>query len=811
MEKLAKRIKVYGRVQGVGFRPSVCRLAAEYSLQGFVRNLDGIVEIAVAGEQGALRGFIHGLKNLPAPAAVVRLEEETLGLREFEGLLRQNCSGQEAGFVAVSSSGQGAQGAVLPADIGICPTCLAELENKQNRRYRYPYISCPQCGPRYTIIRQLPYDRARTSMDEFALCGDCSKEYHDMQHRRGHAETISCFKCGPQLVGYTKEFNLPLTTAEALKTAQELLLAGKIIMVKAIGGYNLVCRADCVAVVRQLRKLKKRPTKPLAVLCADVETVRQFCEVNGEEECVLCSATRPIVLLRQKQGVEGGFVPNVNPDCPEVGVFLPPMGLYRELCEIKKPLVVTSCNFSGSPIIYDDDEAESFYRQEALVAGLFTYHRDILRPADDSLVKVISKVPEQFAVQVLRRTKGYMPEPVLLGDEFSTEDTQRVLAVGAQMEPGFCFTTGQKLYTAQIPGELEEERTEKLYSASIKDWQELLQLRPQLLVGDLHPNYTSTVLGQVLAQKLGVKLLQVQHHHAHALSVMAECGLREKVLAVCFDGTGYGSDGSIWGGEFLLCEGKEFLRVAHLEPISMLGGDISMKQAWKSKLCYVQDCLDKLHNGGTSAELFLRGLLEQDERGDLVKVALKQKLNTLLNSSMGRLFDAIAAALGIADYNSHQGHCAQALEKQATIALQQRLDPLQMAFTALEQENTLKWSSLELWQEVAVCAVEIQKLQKSGLSTAATQMTILQQRAALGFHLAVVEMITATVRKISAQHAVQDIALCGGCFANRILLEQSLAQLTELGFKVHFNQQVPPGDGGIALGQAYYGLLQNKS
>lgn len=783
MEKLAKHIIVYGRVQGVGFRPNVCRLAEKHALQGYVRNLGGIVEIVAAGAVNAYAEFKQELLLLPKPTLVEKIEEEILSWDVFTSLWQQALeknSTNNCDFFSVASTGEPNQ-AVLPADIGACPECWAEMANPGNRRYRYPYISCAQCGPRYTIMERMPYDRANTAMKKFAMCKFCNNEYYDMQDRRGHAETISCWNCGPQLTGFVKNTRKSLRDIEAIDMAKQLLLEDKIIMVKAVGGFNLVCRADKVSVVDQVRSLKQRPTKPFALMCQNLEAVEKLCQLNAREKELLESSARSIVLLKRKANNKQ-IASNVSAGTPRLGVFLPPMGLYYQLCSMGIPLIVTSCNHSGAPIIYKDEEAELFYQQHEEIAGLFTYDREILRPADDGVVT---------DKQVLRRTKGYMPEPLIL-EKLNCH--KQVLAVGAQMEPGFCLSVGNKIYPAQIPGELEEEETEALWMNSVDDWQKLLNIKPNVVVGDLHPGYSSTLLGENISKEIHCEFLQIQHHHAHALAVMAEHELEGKTLAVCFDGTGYGPDGTVWGGEFLLCAGTEFARLAHLEAVPMLGGDASMKQAWKSMFCYLAQW-EKLHG---------EFKLNFDSRYEVVKAALAGNINVIANSSMGRLFDAVAALLEIADFNSHQGRCAQALESLATDAIKEKIEPLALCFKQLQTNESLVWSSDSIWSELLEARQKLQELGKQ------QEKERLQRSAALGFHKAIINMVAETAKYAYAKQGVKQIVLGGGCFANNILLEGCVKALEALEFKVYYNQKVPPGDGGIALGQAYYGMLKQK-
>ena len=770
--QLTAEISVYGKVQGVGFRPLVCRLAEENALTGFVRNAGTHVEIVVTGEPEQIKKLCESLRNAALPVRVDNL------------VCREGPRQEFATFTSVPST-ESKEVKLVSADIGICAHCLQELKEKGNRRQGYSYISCAQCGPRYTIIHKLPYDRANTTMDQFALCDDCAKEYADMQNRRGHGETISCYHCGPQLQCFVKEEHRKYLSSDCVERvlsagvvsnfanrhaqdkkiialASELLKQGQIIMVKAVGGFNLVCRADKADVVTRLRDLKKRMSKPFAVMVTDVALAEKFCYMSAEEKELLQSAARPIVLLQKKESKKDWLAENATDVSDQVGVFLPSMGFYSELY-VDFPFIVTSCNYTGQPIIYKDEEAQRFFAEHANIAALFTYEREILRPADDAVTRIVNG-----KVQVLRRTKGYMPEPVVKLD--STHSNSRVLAVAAQMEPGFCLTAEGQFFPAEIPGNISLEKTEQFYADSVNDWTELLSIKPQAVVGDLHPGYATTQWGKEFAEKNELPFYQIQHHHAHALTVMAEHKLQGKVLAACFDGTGLGADGTVWGGEFLLCEGIDFSRVGHLKPIPMLGGDVSMQQAWKTALCH----------------LAAAGLHSNDPRLAIVQKALQLNVNVIRTSSMGRLFDAAASLLGLADFNSHQGRCAMALESAARSALMEKIQPLPIAF---EKEETV-YDPAPLWKALLQVKREYNRI----------------CAAALGFHYAVVNMVT----DMAVCMGVKQVALAGGCFANRILLETSTRKLQKKGFQVYYNEAVSPGDGGISLGQAYYGLLRSS-
>ena len=831
-QRLTAEISVYGKVQGVGFRPLVCRLAETLRITGQVRNAGTHVDIIATGESKQIEKLYERLRNAALPVHVDDLVFKEVPFHEF-ALFRsvQSTELEEIKYVS--------------ADIGICDNCLRELKEKGNRREGYSYISCAQCGPRYTIIRKLPYDRENTTMDQFSLCDDCSQEYCDMQNRRGHGETISCYHCGPQLQCFVKDWvvnqfdfekffsskqdanntflltegkdigsTFYLQNKKIIDMARRLVDEGQIIMVKAVGGFNLVCRADQADVVARLRDLKKRMSKPFGVMVSNVEAAEKFCNVSPAEKALLESAARPIVLCQKRENskilrkvtvadvsptVSAGderdaqpchLAENVTDVSEQVGVFLPSMGFYACL-ETEFPLVVTSCNYTGQPIIFKDEEAQRFFAAHKDIAALFTYEREILRPADDAVTRIVNG-----KLQMFRRTKGYMPEAVVTQNCNRNADTdgsgmqpkptancqqigmtafansnllqRSVLALGAQMEPGFCLATDGTFFPAEIPGDITLEKTEQFFADSVEDWIQLLNIKPQAVVADLHPRYASTQWGKKFAEQNGLPFYQVQHHHAHALAVMAEHNLQGKTLAVCFDGTGLGTDGTVWGGEFLFCEGADFSRAGHVKTISMLGGDISMQQAWKTALCH----------------LAAAGIDNSDARLAVVKAALKQKINCIETSSMGRLFDAAASLLGLADFNSHQGRCAMALEAAARRALQNSIAPLPMQFK-IEKDNS--YNPAPIWKRFCDLQTE------NDISA-----------AALGFHYAVTNMVI----DMAESSGVRQIALCGGCFANRILLENCVDELQKRGFVVYYNQKVSCGDGGISLGQAYYGLLK---
>lgn len=736
---LTYRITALGRVQGVGFRPLICRLAGAHHITGTVRNEGGVVTIIAQGSREALLSFMGDIRAARPPVEVAEMRVEEIAHAPLPD------------FCAIVSGGA-ARAPLFPADLGICEDCQADMKDPKDHHYGYPYTSCTACGPRYTMIEALPYDRERTTMKDFPLCKDCEKEYESLSDRRCHAESIACAHCGPQLKGWTRKgrFEKEAAMAEAIRLARE----GAILLVKAMGGYQLVCRGDKKETVLSLRRMKHRSGKPFALMMKDLDMAKAWAELSKEEIGMLTSPVRPILLAAPARKV----LPEVAFRVPRLGICLPSTGFYSQLAEgIDAPLIVTSANQSGEPMICKDEEARAYYEAHEDIAGLFFYDREILRPADDSVMQRQGRRP-----QLLRRTRGFLPEPVV-----RDAPSGMVLATGADMAPGFALTGGGLLYPAEVPCDIRNERSQEVFRKTERNWEELLGLSPQAVISDRHPAYLSRMMGETIARERGLPFYTVQHHHAHALSVMAEHHLREKSLAFVFDGTGYGEDGSIWGGEILLCEGTSMQRVGHLAPVSMIGGDASMKQAWKSALSY----------------LAAADLPSKDPRAPLVRAALSHHVNTIENSSMGRLFDAAASLLGLGEENHFKGECPMALEAAAMAATHAP----KIFWEGKERDSRLLWDGRELIRALL-----------------ASHGTI--EEKALAFHEAIAEMILS-----SAEHfGLSRILLSGGCFSNQLLLTRAREALQERGFSVYTNEKVPPGDGGIALGQAWFYLMKNQ-
>ena len=591
------KIKVWGIVQGVGFRPFVAKLADRLGMKGEVLNIGGLVDIVLTDTSDRIEAFLSALKKeKPVPAEIVHIRIQEEELRGFSGFtIRDSDEGDD-------------EAAMIPADLAICSSCLAELQDPENPRYMHPFISCMECGPRYTIIDRIPYDRENTAMIDFPMCDFCHGEYTDRQDRRYHAQTISCHDCGPMLeyrltegkkgpreaasigvIGMNVDERIMERAVSPVLKAFLLIREGKIIAVKGVGGYNFVCSPFHEEAVKSLRKLKLREEKPFAVMFRDMEQIREYCNVSHEEEELLLSSAKPIVLLERKQRQDCGdgdpgfesrsICREVYRTSRYIGAFLPSMGVQDMLIQWSGPLIMTSANLSDMPIIKDDremfglqdllaqreagGELEPGEAQELLGAVIYNERRIHIR-LDDSVVRVIDGQP-----QMIRRSKGYAPVPLYINNRLSKKDM--ILATGGQLKSAFSLSKGPFAYVSQYFGDLDSREACEIYKENVERMSELFRISPRLVVSDLHPLYFTTEYAGNYAGHKGIEQLKVQHHHAHVASVMAEHDLLGPVIGVSFDGTGYGTDGAIWGGEFLICQDADFRRAAHLEYVEMLG------------------------------------------------------------------------------------------------------------------------------------------------------------------------------------------------------------------------------------------------
>ena len=833
--------------------------------------MGGVVQIVCTAEPEKIDNFIREIvARRPPMARISDVERKTINTAVFHE------------FSIAHSSSEEDEIAIVPADIAVCEDCLREFYDPGNPRYKHPFISCTNCGPRFSILERLPYDRDTTTMEDFPMCGFCEGEYTDPASRRYHAQTISCHDCGPMpLLGSEegREFasqiantqSLPLAHRKTrsddnrccIAVAAEALAGGGVVAIKGVGGYYLACTPFDEEAVQRLREIKKREQKPFAVMFRDAAQVKEYCVVGPREEAALRSPERPILLLEQRpdakrqRGLDAEAAPEAPAEQPAdatavtvtafpgeeasetasceavvfrplapgvcntsrfVGAFLPSFGLQYLLLDIAGPLIMTSANISELPLITEDKEmadmafsrgsasrSSSLFTEdeepaatatrEPFISGILWNKRRIAAGLDDSVARVVDG-----EVQIIRRSKGYVPTPVYVQAAGGLTKDAQIFAAGGHLKAALAFSKGAYSYLSRHIGDLESMEAEQTYGETFERMKAFFDVSPQLAVCDLHPRYYPTRF----AESLRLPLIRVQHHHAHIASVMAEHGLCGPVIGVSFDGTGYGTDGAIWGGEILLCEGAAFERFSHLKYIDMVGGDASMKDAWKSAVSYIASlegdaresksiCADKSKTKKASPHLDERTketksfaadpgefivdtgpltvyckeketLYEArlSKEYDAARAAIKAGVNTVRTSSMGRLFDAACAMLGIHFENRYEGECAIMLENAAQRALT-----------------------------------------KARFGDEPTE----QERLALYFHLEAARAVLGQCRLARDEKGIQKVCLSGGVFQNKILMEETLRLLRGDCFTVYYNVHVPPNDGGLALGQNYIGML----
>lgn len=731
---MTKRIFLTGIVQGVGFRPCCKKVADEMQLSGTVKNLGGNAEIVINCDDRVTEEFLRRLVFLLPDTARIDSIQTTDADIEFRG----------EGF-SISESGISKEflPEIIP-DIATCDTCLAELRDRGNRRYMHPFISCAVCGPRYSIIKDLPYDRETTLMDRFDMCVDCRHEYTDPTDRRLHAQTISCKRCGPRLDWYPGRSLSPLLTAVAC------IKKGGVVAVKDIGGYHFACLPDSAEAVDKLRLLKARDKKPFAVMFPDLDTVKEYATVSSKEEELLLSPARPIVLLNKikdfYEGVCGGS--------RYIGAMLPSNPLQAMLCESLGAIVMTSGNVSGEPIVTKNEAMFEIADRSPYLDGVIHHDRDIITSLDDSIFYVIDET-----AHIMRRGRGVAP----LGISVSLGD-RTVFAAGGDLKSCFGFYKNGRAVLSQHFGDLEDVGCARVYEESAAHISKLFDFHPDITACDMHPKYFSTELAERL---YGAVPKRIQHHHAHIASVMAEHSLDE-CLGFALDGTGLGDDGSIWGGEALLCKGGEYKRVAHFKTVTLSGGDEVAKNAGSALTCYLF---------GTGIRPPQHAISATDAA--IVSAAVQMRLNSFEYSGAGRLFDAACALLGFGNYNHFEGECAIALENAASEAISRGT----VAYPLEIEYNNGVLNTVKLLCDIS----------------AAASRGVGAHSLALGFHIAVAEGLV----RIAREQKVKKIALSGGTFNNRILTSYLKKRLTALGFEVYLNERVSCGDGGIALGQLY--------
>ena len=722
---LARRqIRIRGVVQGVGFRPFVHNLARRLGLAGYVLNSSAGVVAEVEGAPAALDSFVESLRTEAPPLA--RIEEmfvaeiDPLGERDFA--IRES-QAREGEFVLVSP------------DVATCPDCYRDFTDLANRRYGYAFTNCTNCGPRYTIIRDIPYDRPNTTMAAFRMCAACQAEYDDPGNRRFHAQPNACAECGPQL-------------SAPISEARRRLREGEIVAIRGLGGFHLACDARNDGAVRLLRERKRRSDKPFALMARDVAAVEAFCAVSDDDRQALASARRPIVILPRL--ADSGISAAVAPGNNTIGVMLPYTPLHHLLFSGAPydALVMTSGNLSEEPIVTSNEEALD--RLRPLADWFLLHNRDIYMRADDSVVRTFEGVE-----RVLRRSRGFVPRAIDLGMEVA-----EILACGGELKNTFCLSKGRYAVLSQHIGDMENYETLVFFEETLANLKKLFRVEPRAVAHDLHPGYLST---QYALRVPDLEKIGVQHHHAHIASCMAENGLRGKVIGVALDGTGYGTDGQIWGGEFLVADYGGFERRAHLRYVPLAGGDAAVRQPWRPALAEFP-------------ELAIWRDVPESQR-KLVRGMIAQRVNTIDTSSCGRLFDAVAAIIGVRQQINFEGQAAIELE---TIAADGVADGYPFA---------LEGDSVDFRPAIERIVAEVR---------AGTPAPMIAAR----FHNTMAEAIMEVCRRLRAQEKLNRVCLGGGTFQNMKLLARALAGLRRLDFEVFIHAQVPPNDGGIALGQA---------
>jgi hydrogenase maturation protein HypF len=746
------RINVRGVVQGVGFRPFVYQLATRHNLRGWVCNTSEDVSIEVEGATSDIEQFLLGLREQVPPLA--HIEDFTVS------------KGQPAGYerfeIRDSVAQEGKYQLVSP-DIATCPDCLTEILNPSDRRYRYPFTNCTNCGPRFTIIADIPYDRPKTTMKHFKMCQECDKEYHDPLDRRFHAQPNACPECGPQLELVDAK-GKPVACDDIIEYTGRLLREGKIIAVKGLGGFLLACDATSEATVNRLRERKKRPAKALAIMVQSLDEVRQHCYVNNDEADLLTSPGSPIVLMKWKP--ESTVSPAVAPGLKYLGVMLPYTPLHHLLMrETGLPLVMTSGNISEEPIAKENEEA---LRRLAGIADYFLMHnRDIYARYDDSVMIVERGVP-----QFIRRARGYAPYPVRLNYR-----SRQILGCGAEEKNTFCITRDNYAFVSQHIGDMENLETMEHYLTSLELFKKMFRIEPEIIAYDMHPEYLATKYAKELASKDDkIRLIPVQHHHAHIASCMADNGLETPVIGVSFDGTGYGPDGKIWGGEFLLADYRESTRMAHLEYLPLAGGALAIKKPYRTAIGYMMSL-------GIELDRNLPPFKQTDDTEmAIIRNQLEKDINAPLTSSCGRLFDAVSALIGVRGIIEYEAQAAIELEM---LAYDEAGETASYPFSTTEQDGV---TIIKVHDILAAVIDDIHN-------------NIPKAKIAARFHNTTAQMILELCRAISNRTGIKKVALSGGVFQNRLLLRKSTALLESDGLEVYTHRQVPCNDGGISLGQ----------
>lgn len=748
-------IRIKGIVQGVGFRPFIYRLATTLNLKGFILNTDDGVFIEIEGEKKRIKKFVEIIKKEPPPLAII----DNI-IAEFQSRLKNYKK-----FTIKKSITTGVHHTLVSPDIALCDECLKELFDKNNRRFFYFGINCINCGPRFTIIKDLPYDRKNTSMNKFNMCSDCNNEYHNPLNRRYHSQPNCCSICGPNLFLYDNRKNQIKfrNSCELFTKIAQLINRGKIIAIKGIGGYHLVCDAENTNVVKELRKRKRRKHKPFAIMSKNIESIKKFCYLSVFEERLLKSRERPILLLRWKEN-DKIISKQVAPYLKYLGVMLPYTGTHYLLFNyVNKNLIFTSGNLSEEPIVFRDEEV--FDRLGRIADYILTYNRTIVMNNDDSVLMEFRRFP-----YIIRRSRGFVPKPVI-----THKTKHKILGLGAQLKNCFALYFENKVIISQHIGDLENFETFIHFKNSLKHFCHLFSFKPDIVAYDLHPEYIITkYINEIVPVE--TRRVGVQHHFAHLVSCLLDNNIKdreEKFIGIAFDGVGYGDDGNLWGGEFFVFNSKEYKRVAHLKYTKMPGAEMAIKEPVRMCISYLYELY---------GDDILKKILFRSDKIENILYLIKNNINTPLTSSVGRLFDGVSALLRICSMADYEGEPAVLLEN--IISYKKIIDK---CYNFCIEENDGKYIvNYNPIFEAIITDLE-KKEDKESIS--------------IKFHNTIIEIILEISRLIRDKDNINKVALSGGVFQNRYLLHKTVEKLEKDKFKVLFHREIPTNDGGISAGQ----------
>jgi len=740
--KIRNKITIHGIVQGVGFRPYIHKLVQKYHLAGWICNSNQGVEMEIEGEKTVVQHFREELQKNPPPLSLIAdINFQRLPLAGFSE------------FKIKKSKINHSQPIILiPPDISVCDDCLRELKDPSDRRYHYPFINCTNCGPRFTIIQDMPYDREKTTMKEFSMCHDCYKEYTDIENRRYHAQPNACQVCGPQVSLY--EGDKRIITRDPIQKAKKKLTEGQVGVIKGLGGFHLTCDASNQSAVSRVREIKQRDEKPFAVMAENIDKIKDFCYLSAYARKYLESKERPIVLLKKRKNHD--ISPDIAPGNNYIGVMLPYTPLHFLLLQNNElVLVMTSANFSDDPIIIQNEEA--FQKLAHKVDFLLIHNRNIYNRCDDSVLKIA------FNRSIfIRRSRGYAPFPIIL-----SQKSRQILAVGPEDKNTVCFTRDHYAFPSQHLGDLKNRDSFKAYQEAIEYLTKIFQFKPEFIACDLHPDYLSSVYAEQISEKKNLPLLKVQHHHAHIASCMAENNVNEKVIGVAFDGTGLGEDGKIWGGEFLVADLEDYRRVGHLKYQAMPGGEQVIHQPWRMTYSYLYSLFGQ-EIASSDIALIKRRTSQELQ---LLNQIIDKKINLPFTSSCGRLFDAVSSLIGLRDEVNFEG--------QAAMELETLCQPRYKGHYAYHIEKaTSNWivNTEDMFHQI------IHDMEKhENISKIATK-----------FHNTIADFTLSMCVKIREKYNIQVVVLSGGVFQNSFLLNQIIKKLKKNSFNLFIHQKMPP-------------------